>query len=437
MHREAWLALHLPQLAHYQAPQHLHHQIYDCVHENEGDWGDLEAVATTRTESETSQTRFNRRKLRVKATMPLPKEEKVLRVDHKWEFQSVLDAQSQLRQNEALRGKMTKMIHEVLEENEEELETEEENNVEKEVATVVSHLHLLAFSVRFGAQSDEMSYYVLNTLGSSLRENDEESNLIVMPIFCMEQQKLFSVAWTTKNVASGTELIRPYAGKISLMGLCKKSYWEARFDGEDEFDWYCEYSHIRELVASYISKSDSVLIAGTGTSRLPAEMALDGYSDVVAMDYAANVIQKMQTRSKEYAWGVRFVEADLTQMKDWESSSVDCVIDKGCLDAMLLKPETDADETNWKLLTPDSPDNLTDAKNSMQQLARILKPDGLLFFLTFGSPSNRVNMFDWVSVGAEDPMEWEILQCLEMSPTNTQRTFVTRFFLFVAKKKLK
>lgn len=258
-----------------------------------------------------------------------------------------------------------------------------------------------------------------------------------MPIFCMEQQKLFSIAWTTKAVASGAELVRPYASKISLMGLCKKSYWEARFETEVEFDWYCEYSHIRELLASYISKTARVLIAGTGTSRLPAEMALDGYSDVVAMDYAANVIQKMQARSKENAWGVRFMEADLTQMKGWESSSVDCVIDKGCLDAMLIKPETDAVETNWKLVSPDSPDALGDAISSMQQLARILKPDGLLVFLTFGNPSNRVNMFDWVASDQNDLMEWEILQCLEMSPTTSQHTFVTRFFLFVARKKLK
>ncbi|KAF1776775.1 S-adenosyl-L-methionine-dependent methyltransferase [Phytophthora cactorum] len=433
MHSEAWLVLHLPQLTHYNAPQHLHKQVYDCVHQNEGDWIALDAVATTQMAS----TSASRRKLRVEATMPLPAAEKVLQVAHDWDFQSVLDAQTQLRQDKELRRAMIKLVQEVVEEETEELELEEESEVEKEVESIVRHLHLLAFSIRFGAESDEMSYYVLNTLGSSLRENDEESNLKVMPIFCMEQQKLFSVAWTTKDVASGVELVRPHAGKISLMGLRKKSYWEARFETEDEFDWYCEYSHIRELLSSYISKTQRILIAGTGTSRLPAEMALDGYSDVVAMDYAANVIQKMQTRSKENDWGVRFVEADLTQMKGWESNSVDCVIDKGCLDAMLLKPETDAVGTNWKIVTPDSSDDLSDAKSSMQQLARVLRPDGLLFFLTFGSPSNRVNMFDWVSSDNEDFMEWEILQCLEMSPTNTQHTFVTRFYLFVARKKLK
>ncbi|KAE8997076.1 hypothetical protein PF011_g15642 [Phytophthora fragariae] len=434
MHSEAWLAIHLPQLQHFGVPQHLHRQVYDCVHEIEGEWSDFDAVAATQA---ATRTGASRRKLRAVATMPLPAASQVLRVGHEWEFQSVLDAQTQLRQDGALRSKMVAMVDEVIEQDRHELSSGEESDVEKEVESIVRHLHLLAFSIRFGANSDDMSYYVLNTLGSSLRENGKESNLKVMPVFCMEQQKLFSVAWTTRNVVSGAELVRPYAGKISLMGLCKKSYWEAWFEAEEGFDWYCEYSHIRELIASYISKTARVLISGTGTSRLPGEMALDGYSDVVAMDYAANVIEKMQARSKESAWGVHFVEADLTQMKGWESNSVDCVIDKGCLDAMLLKPETDADETNWKLVTPDSPDDLVDAQNSMLQLARILKPDGLLFFLTFGSPSNRVSMFDWVASNGDEPMEWEILQCLEMSPTDRQQTFVTRFFLFVARKKFK
>ncbi|UIZ29350.1 hypothetical protein KXD40_003278 [Peronospora effusa] len=430
---EPWLVQHLPQLRHYNVPHHLHQDIYHCLHENEGNWSNFDAVATTQSASESSP----HRKLRVTATMSLPVASKVLKIPHKWMFPSVIHAQTQLRQSRTLRSKMKKLIGKVVKENNEMLETQVENCKEREVEIIIQSLHLLAFSIRFGADSNDMAYYVLNTLGSSLREDNQESNINVVPIFCMEQEKLFSIAWTTKEVAMGAELVRPCASKISLMGLCKKSYWEARFETEEEFDWYCEYAQIHELLVSYIAKTARVLVAGTGTSRLPAEMAKDGYSNVVAMDYAANVITKMQARSDEHQWGVQFVTADLTQMKGWESSSVDCVIDKGCLDAMLLKPETDADETNWKQVTPDSPDDLGDAKNSMHQLARILKPDGLLIFLTFGNPSNRVHMFDWVVPDQNNLIEWELLQCLEMSPTNNQHTFVTRFFLFIAKKKLK
>ncbi|KAG7401361.1 hypothetical protein PHYBOEH_001777 [Phytophthora boehmeriae] len=431
-HRVAWLALHLPQLEHYGVPAQLHEHVYNCIHESEEDGEQfLDSVAAV----DAVRAPSSRRKLRVIAKTNLSAESKVFRVAHKWEFQSVVDAQEQLKRDAALRNEMKMLVNAVIKE-EEEPSVEEESDEMRDVEMIVRHLHRLAFSIRFGVKSEEMAYYVLNALGSSLRENDVQNNIQVMPIFCLERQKLFSIAWPTKDVAEGDELVRPYAGKISLMGLCKKSYWEARFETEEEFDWYCQYKHIRELLESYISKTSQVLIAGTGTSRLPAEMASDGYSDVVAMDYASNVIQKMQTRSKENDWGIKFVEADLTEMRGWESSSMDCVIDKGCLDAMLLKPETEASEDTWKVVAPNSPDDLRDAQRSMTQLGRILRPGGLLVFLTFGSPSNRIGMFEWVPSTEKKSMEWEILQCLEMSPTSGAQTFATRFFVFVARKKL-
>ncbi|RLN89595.1 hypothetical protein BBJ28_00008509 [Nothophytophthora sp. Chile5] len=427
-----WLALHLPQLEHYAVPHHLHEQVYQCVHQADASALALDELVTV------DPLRHGRRKQRVLAKRAIPAEAQARRVDHIWTFASVVEAQTQLRQDAALRSTMTALVRQVVAAEGDDgvgevVDSANADEKEEEVESVVKQLHLLAFSIRFDVNADDLySYYVLNATGSSA-----QSNLQVVPIFCLQQQKLFSVAWPTKDIAAGDELVRPYASKISLMALCKKSYWEARFEGEDEFDWYCKYTHIRDLLASYLAKTDRVLVAGTGTSLLPADMALDGYSDVVAMDYAANVIEKMQARSAANAWGVSFVEADLTRMLGWESNSVDCVVDKGCLDAMLLKPETDAVETDWKLVAPDSPDDLQDAKSSMRQLERILKPDGLLFFLTFGSPSNRVHMFDWVESSEDACMEWEILQCLEMSPTSGLQSFSTRFYLFVARKKLK
>ncbi|KAI9912738.1 hypothetical protein PsorP6_005229 [Peronosclerospora sorghi] len=50
-------------------------------------------------------------------------------------------------------------------------------------------------------------------------------------------------------------------------------------------------------------------------------------------------------------------------MNGWESCSVDGVINKGSLDAMLLKRETDTNETSWKKFSPDSIDDLSDAKS--------------------------------------------------------------------------
>lgn len=163
MHSEAWLALHLPQLAHYDVPQHLHHHIYECVHDFEGDWSDLDAVAKT---VAFPKGNASRHKLRVEIQLPLLAAERIFRVGHKWKFRSVLDAQTQLRHDEKLRNMMNKLIEEVVEKRVEELEFEEKNGIEKGVDRIVRHLDLLAYSIRFGKESNEMAYYVLNALGS-------------------------------------------------------------------------------------------------------------------------------------------------------------------------------------------------------------------------------------------------------------------------------
>lgn len=445
--RAQWVALHLAQLQHYRVPEKLHTQVFDCV-AGAGDALALEDLATldqarqaapnepktdevVQNDPKADGDRAHRR--RVVARETLEAEEVACVVDHSWEFSSAVDALRQLRESPETRERMLELVDAVVAEGGKEDDDGDEGN-----DRVMKQLHRLAFSIRFGEKSTDMSYYVLNALGSSLLEG-KDVNLQVAPVFCVLQQKLFTIAWPVKKIAEGEELVRPYAAKISMMALCKKDYWEARYEGEEEYDWYCQYTHVREVLASYLQKKDRVLVAGSGTSRLPIDMALDGYEDVHAMDFAANVVKKMQERCKANSWPVTFMETDMTNMSGWESSSVDCIIDKGCLDTMLLRPETDAvDNDNWKQVSPDSTDDIEDARNGMFEAARILRPNGYFVFMTFGSPANRIHMFDWVAHcdTSQPPMEWDILQCLEMEPSNKLQGFSSRFYLFVAQKKL-
>lgn len=429
---QEWIQLHLPQLMHYKVPPALHERVYSCIHNEAEDAAlaldDLVDVTSKAKESPSSVSSSMglRRRLRVVARESMPAESLVRRIDHEWSFSTVVDAQAQLRAGPALLDSMHSLVADVIDPTPD----QQTEGSDSEEDFVIRHLHLLAFSIRFGHKSTDMLYYVLNRTGSSLHEANEP-NVQVAPIFCQQQQKLFSIMWPVKDIAAGQELVRAHATKISMMALCKKSYWEARYEGEDEYDWYCEYPHVAKILATYLTKSQRVLVSGSGTSRLPIDMFLDGYSDVVAMDYAANVVHKMKTRCEANSWGVSFVEADMTSMSDWVNESVDSIVDKGCIDTMLVKPETDAVETNWKSVAPDSADDLEDAKKSMLEAARILKPDGYLILMTFGNPSNRIGLFDWVCKG----MEWDVQQCLEMSPDSGLRGFSARFFLFVAQKK--
>lgn len=430
--QQQWLALHLPQLQHYNVPERLYSEVFKCVHHTGEPSLDFAEMATR----DNAAPGCRQRVVAARALVP---EQVVRRVDHIWEFGSAVDAQKQLLADEAKRAAMVELVKAAYGDDgaSQSHNGERPLSTEQQVELVMKHLHLLAFSIRFGEKSSDMSYYVLNHAGSSLQEA-KRFNVQVAPIFCMLQQKLFSIVWPVAHVNQGDELIRPYAAKISMMALSKKSYWEARYEGEEEYDWYCQYAHVRSTLASYLTKSAKVLVAGSGTSRLPIDMFLDGYTDVHAMDFAANVVRKMQERCARNAWGVSFVEADMTNMIGWESSSVDCIIDKGCLDTMLLKPETDAIDNNWKLVAPDSPDDIEDARNGMLEAARVLKPGGYFVLMTFGSPTNRIHMFDWIDHRdkSQAPMEWDVLQCLEMEPGRRIEGFGSRFYLFIAQKKL-
>ena len=65
----------------------------------------------------------------------------------------------------------------------------------------------------------------------------------------------------------------------------KTSYWDERYTKDPEpFDWYQRYSGIKDLIAQYIKKSDNILMAGCGNSRLSEDMYDDGYTTVANVD---------------------------------------------------------------------------------------------------------------------------------------------------------
>ena len=57
----------------------------------------------------------------------------------------------------------------------------------------------------------------------------------------------------------------------------KTAYWDERYTKDPEpFDWYQRYSGIKDLIAQYVKKSDNILMAGCGNSRLSEDMYDDG-----------------------------------------------------------------------------------------------------------------------------------------------------------------
>lgn len=90
-----------------------------------------------------------------------------------------------------------------------------------------------------------------------------------------------------------------------------KSYWNSRFEQEEEFDWlgkvfsyhihhklsHSKYSDIKDSILKYMTdKSIRIMILGCGNSTLSDDLYQDGYHNVISMDYSDVVIEKMKKK---------------------------------------------------------------------------------------------------------------------------------------------
>ncbi|KAF0687963.1 Aste57867_20344 [Aphanomyces stellatus] len=418
------VARHAAQLDHYAVPAHLRETAMRKVSEQ-----DYSAPWAQEVESG-----------KVVTVDALDVEGDIWVLDHVWLFQTAKDAADQLRANAALREDMRSLTDHFAKSPC--AVAKGDDNVDALVDWIVVHLVHCAYSIKFGHTASDLYHYVLANLGSKLtcaKDNASTNdgcgvNVQVAPLYFVDAGRLVSLMWATQPLTKGQELVRPHATKISLIQLGKQSYWEARYEEEDEFDWYCGYEHMRTLVKRHVQPTDAVLLAGTGASTLPVDMEHDGFTNIVAMDYAANVVATLQ--SKYTASAVHFVQADMTQMPEMGDDAFDVILDKGCLDTMLLAPETQvaAGANVWAPITADNAAAFPDASAAMRECMRLLKPNGRFLLFTYGSPTNRMGLLDWPTPASPGFM-WEILECLEMSPTSSGPHSITKtFFIYVLQK---
>ncbi|OQS00317.1 hypothetical protein THRCLA_06023, partial [Thraustotheca clavata] len=351
---------------------------------------------------------------------PMAREGQVWVLDHLWLFQSARDARQQLEKDASLRSQMQDIATHF---SKAQAETIDE--------IIVSLIHC-AYSIKFGHNASDLYHYVISDVGALLLSAKRDFNVQVVPLYCVDTGKLVSLMWPVETIEIGTKIVRPHATTISLIQLGKQSYWENRYEDEEEFDWYCSYAQMRDLVKRYASPSELILIAGSGASTLPIDMEKDGFTKVTATDYAANVIEKM--KEKHSNTSVTFSVADMTDMKEFASNSINCIIDKGCLDTMLLAPETtvESDGHVWKTVTPDNANEFPEAWAVMKECMRLLRPNGYMILLTYGNPNNRMGLLDWPT--NESNVMWEIIECQQLSPSQDAPSIAKPFFIYVLQK---
>uniref|UniRef100_A0A8I6YFV2 Methyltransferase domain-containing protein n=1 Tax=Hordeum vulgare subsp. vulgare TaxID=112509 RepID=A0A8I6YFV2_HORVV len=111
------------------------------------------------------------------------------------------------------------------------------------------------------------------------------------------------------------------------------SYWDGRFDKEEHYEWFKDFSHFRHLLAPLLSPSLlQVLEVGCGNSRIGDELLREGVAGgITRINLSLVAVQRMRDRLAEQgASGVGVVVADMVDLP-FESESFDLVIEKGTM----------------------------------------------------------------------------------------------------------
>ena len=146
---------------------------------------------------------------------------------------------------------------------------------------------------------------------------------------------------------------------------------------KEPFDWYQGYEGIKDIITQYLSYSSAILNIGCGNSKLSEEMYEDGYTTISNVDISDIVIDQMQEYYKEKIPSLKFLKADIRNMKEhFEDGSFDVVIDKGTLDSLLCGDSS-------------GPNSI----KALNEIYRVLKPNGVYICVTYGLPEQRVNVF--------------------------------------------
>ncbi|OQR91396.1 methyltransferase-like protein 13-like isoform X1 [Achlya hypogyna] len=159
-------------------------------------------------------------------------------------------------------------------------------------------------------------------------------------------------------------------------------YWDARYISEGNrtsHDCYFNYAAIQKGLEPFFkpAKAERILIVGCGTSTMGEDMLAAGFRDVTCMDFSSAAIRILTQRQVVKQPSIKYLVMDVRDMSAFSDGSFDAVIDKGVLDSVVCGVA-----------------NSAAASSMMDEVFRILSPDGACFVFSNGTYASRAPYID-------------------------------------------
>ena len=425
---EGWVATHAPQLGAIGLPEALWAPLARKLRDGVFDAGEhftfvdhADAAAADDDDDLAGLASVGGRdRWSVRALAPLGAAADVFLIDHVWLFGDALAAREQLFAVPELRARVRALL---AIEGGEDGAAEAADDGDALLAAVAPFAHALIF--RGGGGADASAYYVMDELGCRVgcaaAGGARAPNVACAAIADAASGCTFSLLWPVAALGEGDALVRAAQPSLQLIAEGGAAYWERRFEAEAEFDWYCPWEAIAERVLCRVPDDApaTVVVAGNGDSPLPVRArAARPRARVVAVDYVASVTARME--AAHAGSGVEWARGDLTDFASFGFGAADgerrcdLIIDKGGLDAMLVKPlaeRRDARDT-WVV----APEGTRDARAYLREAARALRArdgdgrGGALALVTLGRRALREPLLNAAGLRVE---AWEKIEPTE------------------------
>jgi len=152
----------------------------------------------------------------------------------------------------------------------------------------------------------------------------------------------------------------------------KPEYWEERYTRDPEpFDWYQRWAGLKDTLLEYVQTNHTILMLGSGNSRLSEEMYEEGFHNVTNIDISLVVTKAMQEKYRDKT-GMTYQQMDCRAM-EFQDGIFNVVVDKATLDSVLC-----------------GEGSTHNAQKMLQEVSRTLSPNGVYIAISHGQPSYRL-----------------------------------------------